>query len=233
MDTTILWTAYISVIAQVITMMFGFHGWNLNVQSKYHTIKELLILETIVQIIELVYYGWLITSFKDITYDVTYTRYFDWMLSTPIMLINTGIYMKFASNPSESNSFWKLFLENSSKIHHMWFANLIMLMFGYLGEKKYLGKFTATLWGSLAFLYTFFVLYSFVGNEADNQTLFWFMFIVWAFYGVAYLFPYSLKNSAYNLLDIFSKNFYGMFLYFKLSSLTENHKSSGFYIKDL
>ena len=141
--------------------------------------------------------------------------------------------MKFASNPSESNSFWKLFLENSSKIHHMWFANLIMLMFGYLGEKKYLGKFTATLWGSIAFLYTFFVLYSFVGNKADNQTLFWFMFVVWAFYGVAYLFSYSLKNSAYNLLDIFSKNFYGMFLYFKLSSLTENRKTSGFYIKDL
>ena len=36
--------------------------------------------------------------------------------------------------------------------------------------------------------------------------------ILWALYGVAALMPYTLKNIGYNILDIFSKNFFGLFL---------------------
>jgi bacteriorhodopsin len=31
-------------------------------------------------------------------------------------------------------------------------------------------------------------------------------------YGIAALLPYNLKNSIYNILDLFAKNFFGLFL---------------------
>ena len=40
------------------------------------------------------------------------------------------------------------------------------------------------------------------------------MFFVWSLYGVAALLGDKLKNISYNILDIFAKNFYGLFLYF-------------------
>jgi hypothetical protein len=51
---------------------------------------------------------------------------------------------------------------------------------------------------------------------------------VWSLYGVAAWFPMTLKNAAYNILDIFAKNFYGVYLsytIFQLSVKNENEKS--------
>ena len=42
--------------------------------------------------------------------------------------------------------------------------------------------------------------------------LFLYFFFFWSLYGVAALFPYDIKNSFYNILDLFAKNFFGLFL---------------------
>ena len=42
------------------------------------------------------------------------------------------------------------------------------------------------------------------------------MFIVWSLYGVAATFKPNEKNVSYNVLDIISKNFYGLFIYFQI-----------------
>ena len=42
--------------------------------------------------------------------------------------------------------------------------------------------------------------------------LFWYFVSVWSLYGVAALFPYNLKNIFYNILDLFAKNFFGLYL---------------------
>jgi bacteriorhodopsin len=39
---------------------------------------------------------------------------------------------------------------------------------------------------------------------------------VWAIYGVAAVLPYHIKNTMYNILDIFAKNFFGIFLSYVL-----------------
>jgi hypothetical protein len=59
---------------------------------------------------------------------------------------------------------------------------------------------------------SFTVMASFLQNDGLSIGLFVAMFIVWALYGVAAVFPYKEKNVAYNVLDIVSKNFYGVFL---------------------
>ena len=42
---------------------------------------------------------------------------------------------------------------------------------------------------------------------------------IWSIYGIAALFNFKIKNAFYNILDIFSKNFYGLFLAYLVYSL--------------
>jgi bacteriorhodopsin len=53
-----------------------------------------------------------------------------------------------------------------------------------------------------------------------------FMAGIWALYGVAALFQPVLKNAAYNVLDVISKNFYGIFLSILIYSKSVKSKSS-------
>lgn len=46
----------------------------------------------------------------------------------------------------------------------------------------------------------------------NKKLLFWFYFIFWSLYGVAAGLEYELKNAMYNILDLFAKNFIGVFL---------------------
>lgn len=211
----ILQTAYISIIVQIITALIGFYGISFQLAEKHIILRELLIMETVVQVIELIYYAWLTTNFTTLKYDVTFTRYFDWVLSTPIMLVSTVLYMKYRNtSDSENIRLIPLFMENSSSIWNILSANWGMLLFGFLGERNILSRTTAFWGGTIIFLWSFYLIYTnFVGTDTVNSMLFWFMFIFWGMYGVAFCFSYATKNSIYNILDIFSKNFYGLFLF--------------------
>jgi hypothetical protein len=46
--------------------------------------------------------------------------------------------------------------------------------------------------------------------------MFWYFAGVWSLYGVAAIMPYYWKNIGYNILDIFSKNFFGLYLAYVL-----------------
>jgi hypothetical protein len=223
----ILQTALISLFIQIIIAIIGIIGIQLPLTPKYVILRELLTMETIVQIIELIYYVWLIYNFSTIHYDVTYTRYFDWILSTPIMIISTVLYMKYRTTPSETPiRLAPLFMENIHSIWNILLFNWVMLLFGFLGERKWLSRINGFLWGTIAFCISFFLIYAnFVGNDIINQYLFWFMFVFWGMYGVAYCFSYATKNSMYNILDIFSKNFYGLFLSYEVWNAYQNSKN--------
>ena len=43
--------------------------------------------------------------------------------------------------------------------------------------------------------------------------------MVWAAYGVVFLFPAVYKNIAFNFLDIIAKNFFGLFLFYKIRTI--------------
>jgi bacteriorhodopsin len=53
-------------------------------------------------------------------------------------------------------------------------------------------------------------------RKKEIKGLFWYFFSVWSIYGIAALFPYKEKNISYNILDLFSKNFFGLFLSYKV-----------------
>ena len=152
-----------------------------------------------------------------LTYEVTYTRYFDWFISTPIMLLTTVFFMEYLTYEKlgQTIKIKEIIEKDYVEIIKIVIANFFMLLFGFLGERKYITRVNGFILGTIAFLYSFYVIYNeFVGENTINNILFFIMFIIWSLYGVAYLFPYVTKNTMYNILDIFSKNFYGLFIYY-------------------
>ena len=92
-----------------------------------------------------------------------------------------------------------------------------MLLFGYLGEINIISNFVAVIIGFIPFITYFFIIYQEYAKftEAGNL-LFWIFTGIWSLYGISALLPYYEKNISYNILDIFSKNFFEIFIGIKL-----------------
>jgi len=213
----ILKSAYISLAVQVIIGLVGIHGILIPLNEKNNVLTNIMILETIVQFIELTFYIWLTMQLSKLTYDVTYTRYFDWFFSTPIMLLTTIFFMEYL-NFEKTDKIIKIkniLKKDYISIIKIISANFVMLLAGFLGERNIISRINGFIFGTIAFIYSFYIIYiEFVGKNTINNILFFTMFSIWSLYGIAYLFPYVPKNTMYNILDIFSKNFYGLFIYF-------------------
>ena len=95
--------------------------------------------------------------------------------------------------------------------------NMVMLVFGLLVELERTPYPNACLaLGGVSFVASFGILYTQYVAPTDDIVallLFVFTYVVWGMYGVAATQPYVRKNVAYNILDIFSKNTYGVFLF--------------------
>ena len=89
----------------------------------------------------------------------------------------------------------------------------LMLLFGYLGETKYLSVGLSTILGFIPFVIMFGIIYyHFALKSPKTRNIYWYFVVVWGLYGVAALMPYELKNISYNILDLFAKNFFGLYL---------------------
>jgi hypothetical protein len=105
--------------------------------------------------------------------------------------------------------------ENRENVIKLVLSNMGMLLFGYLYEIGLLSIVWSTLIGFGFFFYTFYILYTYAQTQ-EAMNLFTFMFVVWAIYGIAPFFNYKIKNVMYNILDIFAKNVYGVFIAYKI-----------------
>jgi hypothetical protein len=208
-------TLIISVIVQILTGGFEIFSLFIKVPAEFNLIRQLLILEVIVQIIEGIFYAWLAYNFYSVQ-DVTPKRYIDWSITTPTMLVTLVFYIIYSYHREKGDTsqleFFKLLHDNASNISNILFLNWLMLLFGYLGEVKIIPTVTGVVLGFIPFLLYYLIIYI---NYVKNQTgfnLFLYFFLFWSLYGIAALFPYYLKNACYNILDLFSKNFFGVFL---------------------
>ena len=93
-NTLVSKTIYISLIVQILTTLISAGGLFVKLKEKDFVLKEILILEGVVQLIESVFYIWVIFAIHNLE-NVTPRRYLDWSFSTPIMLISTIIFMKY------------------------------------------------------------------------------------------------------------------------------------------
>jgi hypothetical protein len=99
-----------------------------------------------------------------------------------------------------------------------------MLFFGLLGELDIANKYVTFSLGFVFFYLSFKEIYdNYVGDNEINKGLFNFLFVVWSLYGIAALFNFEIKNISYNILDLFSKNFYGLFIFYIIYQTKMNY----------
>ena len=95
-----------------------------------------------------------------------------------------------------------------------------MLLLGYLGEIDVMSIVNSVIVGTLFFIYTFYVIWDeYAKYSKEGSMLFYFLFVVWGLYAVAALMKAKYKNISYNLLDIVSKNFYGLYIYYVIKMI--------------
>jgi hypothetical protein len=120
------------------------------------------------------------------------------------------IYLEYKNDTSEL-SLLGIFKTNFTSISYIFVLNWVMLVLGYLGEMKIIPTLTGVAIGFVPFLMYFYEIYRKYVGESGSK-LFWYFFIFWSLYGVVAVFPYYIKNAFYNVLDLFSKNFFGLFI---------------------
>lgn len=209
-------TLIISVIIQVITGVLELFSLFIKVPIEYLLIRQLLILEVFVQFIEGLFYIWLVYNFNEVS-NVTPKRYIDWTITTPTMLITLVFYLIYLHhkerNTTKQLKFFDLLMKNSTNITYILILNWLMLLFGYLGEQKIINTLTGVGLGFIPFLLYYFIIYTnYAVLSEQGWMLFWYFFIFWSLYGVVAVLPYYMKNTFYNILDLFAKNFFGVFL---------------------
>lgn len=209
-----------SLIVQIITGIIGGAALFVPLEQKDKILGDVLGLEMGVQVIELIFYFWFLFV-KDIG-TITTTRYFDWFLSTPVMLLTMSAYFSYESLKEKfrHQSIHDFVKENQRPLLAIFFFNFLMLLAGYLGEIGLVTKLFAFLYGFVALSLSFGTIYkNFVLREGFVQNFFGIMAVAWSGYGVAYLFDPVKKNVIYTILDIIAKNFFGLYLGFNIFKL--------------
>lgn len=218
-------TIQFSLVIQILTGIISIHGFFLKIPKEDKILKDILALETLVQFIELIFYIWISFAIININ-NMTSRRYIDWVITTPTMLLSTIMFMKYQEekelNKKEDKIKTEKFIKNNKNlIIEMFLYNLGMLVFGYLGEINILPKYISIPIGFIFFYKSFNLIYSNYGNKSIvGKNLFIFLVIIWGLYGVVAILPVTEKNISYNLLDIVAKNFYGLYIYYKISQIS-------------
>jgi hypothetical protein len=205
-------TGIISLIVQIIIGIIDYLALHIEVDSKDELLKDLLQVEIWVQIIEFIFYILLIFYFSKISRNITPLRYIDWAITTPLMLITLSAFLN--HNGSTSNRLTDFLSKHKGSMIKIVLLNAAMLFFGLVGEFGYLNPYLSTILGFIPFTLNFkYIKDTFLpsGDKFKNGLFYWFVFF-WALYGVCAVMNYTNKNAGYNILDIFAKNFFGLFL---------------------
>ena len=178
-------------------------------RTNVNKVRNILNLETCISVVAAYFYGKFVEQIQGDKIDyrkINMTRYIDWFITTPIMLLvlclaflyNTGGNLHFAT-------FLKILA-----------MNYAMLSSGYLGETKQIDKMTGWVIGMVLFFMLYgYIYYKFLYKKPmfDNQILYWAFFAFWICYGLVYYSAEQFKNVSFNYLDLFAKCFVGIFFW--------------------
>ena len=221
----------IQVVTELIMIVAYFYVFSVDTTTYVNILKELLIAELFVQTIEAIFYIWMVYNISKVK-NITIFRYYDWMITTPTMLITLIFYLIFLryvekegekeekeeSTPLIQNyTYFGMLYENFTNVVIILLLNWSMLIFGYAGEIKMLSPLVSTFFGFIPFFMMFYLIYyNYAIHTQSGKEIFWYFSIVWSIYGIAAVMDYNTKNVMYNILDLFAKNFFGVFLSYKI-----------------
>tara|TARA_B100000214_G_scaffold375600_1_gene363180 strand:- start:7764 stop:8405 length:642 start_codon:yes stop_codon:yes gene_type:complete len=198
-------TAKWSTFAQILFGLSSFVGFLAPNKNDFLTI--LLVADLVVQVIELIFYV-IFVYYKQLP---TRFRYFDWYITTPIQLItNIALLQYFVDKSTTINTF---FTGETNEIILIVVLNFVMLSFGLLAEFYPKYKNSLVTLGVAPFVGNFYIIYrKYAIQTTEGIILNTYVCVIWLLYAVAAYMDYDTKNISYNILDIFSKNFYGLFI---------------------
>jgi len=223
-----------SIVVQVVTGVIELLAFFVKTPPAMALIRQLLGLELAVQAVEGAFYVWLYKNIDRVK-NITPKRYADWAITTPTMLVTLVAYIIYLNtdkgNDNVSLSLIQILRENAVPIAQILGLNWLMLLFGYLGEVGVIPLVTGVALGFAPFIAYFYIIYErFVANDAihnngnnvNNDTtslkIYAYFLVFWSLYGIVAVLPYTLKNTIYNVLDLFAKNFFGLFLSYLIVS---------------
>jgi len=215
-------TIYASLFIQFLTTTYSLNGLRYELNDYDSVLKEILILEAFVQLVEAFFYVWVIFALKDLNI-MTPRRYIDWFLTTPTMLLTTILFMKYLDykqNNLEKVTLEKFLVSDIENIKYIFLFNFLMLLFGYLGETNVINNDKAVIIGFIFFYLSFDKIYKEYAYKTElGKKLFIFLLIIWSLYGYAAIKGIIIKNIMYNGLDVIAKNFYGLFIYYYITQV--------------
>jgi hypothetical protein len=229
-----------SMIFQAVTLVVSIVAL---VQGNMPSVLRTIVwLELIVQAVELTWYSYIAVMYLSKGGVPISYRYFDWMITTPIMMTSILLFVLWDADKDCDNV-----LGPGSRVAALVIIivmDLLMLLVGYVYEVKDGMAWTASMrsffdmllcnmrenvglyLGFIPFLGIFTPLFIIVGQEKTHTG--WgtasvvLTFVAWLLYGVVailgseqlvtcgLLWDEEARNTAYNVLDIFSKNAVGL-----------------------
>ena len=182
-------------------------------RTENENVRHVMNLETCISVVAAYFYGVFLQQIHNrpnsssINYKlISQTRYTDWCITTPMMLLCLCIVLGMHTEEHLKLQDFLIII----------FLNYAMLLTGYLGEIGVLKPFTACLLGFIPFKLMFaYIYYRFVEPKyiKANYILFLIYFFVWSFYGAVYLLDNVYKNIGYNTLDCIAKCLIGLGLW--------------------
>lgn len=205
-DTAVYRSAIASLVAQVLLGVVTAFSYALHLPPDVSVdLQPILAFELGSQALEFAYYALVVFRFKRI---VTWTRYLDWVWSTPAMLLSTALFFYHR----RGRDVWEVF--DAPLLYACLACNWAMLGIGFAMESARVPRFAGLALGGAAFVASFTSLGTLCdGTDPWSAGVFFVMYVVWAGYGVAAALEETRKNVAYNALDVVAKNFYGVFLF--------------------
>lgn len=174
-------------------------------------VRHIMNLETCISVVASYFYSQFIKQLSDTSKPIDYgqinkTRYIDWFITTPLMLLVLGLVLSF---------------NDKQKFHILSYVLIVVLNYGmlgagYMGEIGMVSKNTALLIGFAFFFALFGYIWILFINENkswNNLAIYGVFFVLWTIYGLVYTQKEEVKNTAYNILDLFAKCLVGIFFW--------------------
>jgi bacteriorhodopsin len=134
-------------------------------------------------------------------------RYFDWFFTTPILLIDLCILLDIYD--------YNFIVKIAS-------LNILMLLFGYLGEINVISMLNSTILGFIPFILLFYMIKQKIDEKNKyskeqiiiNNRIYYTFAGLWTLYGINHLVTnIEIKNTVYNVLDLLTKGIFALYVY--------------------
>lgn len=202
------------VITYILLLTTGTITFIEAIRTSNPFVRHVLNLETCISVVAGYFYSIFVSQIENFSNkgievdwaDLTKTRYIDWSITTPMMLLVLCLVL--AQNAKKFVSLGIILI--------IILLNYAMLYLGYAGETQVLSRQYSQIVGFIPFILMFAIIYfQYVKSSGStaNYLLYTIFVFVWSLYGFVFMLNEEYKNISMNILDLTAKCFVGLSLW--------------------